>query len=601
MKNQFLAPAIFAALVLSTVRCTHAPVNCEECQGTVASDWALGDDSVSYVNRFSREPATVQTTRYKTKGDCGGFPRIDVKTAPGFCVGLVYDGSGKWRKLRWAAEVNGTRAVVTEMGGWAPFNGQILQLDFANGKATLTLLITRDSFKANDPRRGIINEPNQISRGPDGLFYVGAASGVYRFDPQAAKPATTVEVLVGDIPSLGLHPLKSFTFDSKGNLFVNVGAASNVCQNFTRFGDTDPKKNPRNSSRRQFSQCPEVEDMKIGQGQVRRYTFNADRTLAKEFTVYAKGVRNSLALIWDETHGALLSGDNGRDAINKFQNSLDTDDLPHERINVLREGGHYGWPYCYDNGKNSPEWKNVDCAKFDKAQVLIPAHSAPLSFLIYNGSQFPSWYSGRLLSSLHGYAPSGHRIVTFLQDENGLPTGVAQSLVYDWEKRGEQGMGKPVGLTLLQDGSVLIVEDDPQNKILRLFYDPREGEGAPIEEINHPSKPTTLVDLNEEETRRKKLEKKLNSGQAGPFSVFQSKVIDKTCYQCHQGEGAPGVQLLRYDDVGNEKRIRDAGKLEDILKVVSGAEGAPAMPPQGWDSPEEQAEAERLLKDWLAN
>ena len=600
MKTHRMVSLVFAVFSLFMVRCTNAPSRCDECLGVTASDWAQGDDSVSYINRFQREPATVQTTRYKVTGDCGGFPRIDVETAPGFCVGLVYDGSGKWRKLRWAAEVSSTRAVVTEMGGWAPFNGQILQLDFADGKSTLSPLLPRDSFKVNDPRRGIINEPNQISRGTDGLYYVGAASGIYRFDPQAAKPAASVEVLVGDIPSSGLHPLKSFTFDNKGNLFVNVGAASNVCQNFTSYGDTDPKKNPRNFRRKQFAQCPEVEDMKIGQGQIRRYTFNADRSLAKEFTVYAKGVRNSLALVWDEPHGSLLAGDNGRDAINKFQNSLDTDDLPHERINVLREGGHYSWPYCYDDGKNSPEWKNIDCSKFDKAQLLIPAHSAPLSFLVYSGDLYPSWYRGRLLASLHGYAPTGHRIVTFLQDDKGLPTGVAQSLVYNWEKRGDQGMGKPVGLTALTDGSVLIVEDDPQNKILRLFYDPKEGDGAPVEEINHPGKPTTAVDLNEEETRRKNLEEKLNSGKASPFAVFQTKVIDKTCYQCHQGEGAPGVQLLRYDDLGNEKRIRDAGKLEDVLKVVSGAEGAPAMPPQGWDSPEEQAEAIRLLKEWIS-
>lgn len=578
--------------------CSHHPVAKSEKYS--AADWVQGDDHVSYVSRFEREPAAIQVTRYKTAGKCGGFPKIDVKTAPGFCVGLVYDGSGQYRKLRWSAPLSNTRALVTEMGGWAPNSGAILVLDFAKAKAAIKPLLTRASFKPNDPRRGIINEPNQISRGADGLYYVGAATGIYRFNPRAANPAASVEVLAGDIPSAGLHPLKSFAFDDQGHLFVNVGTASNVCQNFTRYGDPDPKKNPQNFKRKQFDRCPEVEDLEIGQGQIRRYTFQADRKLAKEFSVYAKGLRNSIGLVWDPARQALITGENGRDAINKFDDKLDTAELPHERLAILREGAHFGWPYCYDDGKNNPEWTNIDCSKFDKPQVLLPAHSAPLGMIVYAGGLFPDWYKGRLLAALHGYAPYGHRIVTFNADEKGLPAGVPLSLVYDWEKRGTQGMGKPVALTQLDDGSVLIVEDEPNNKVLRLFYDSKAGDGMPVEEITHANKATSPVDLDAELTRKRKLEDKLNSDKSTAFTRFEGKVIDKYCYECHQADGSPGVQLIRYDDVGNEARIRAAGKQKDIFKVVSGASGAPAMPPQGWDSPEEQADAVKLLQEWLS-
>lgn len=602
MKHQKL---VFSATVLAfAAACVHtplptpAPAPVREAEHTPA-DWATGDDHVAYINRFDRGPAMVSVkSAYKITGKCGGFPKIDVKTAPGFCVGLVYDGAGKFKKLRWAAPISNTLAVVTEMGGWAAFNGQILLLDFSNSASPkVTPLITRSSFTMGDPRRGIINEPNQVSRGPDGLYYVGGMTGVYRFNPMAKNPVATVEAVIQGIPGLGLHPLKSFTFDDKKNIYINVGAASNVCLNFTRFGDTDPAKNPSNFQRRQFDQCPEGENMKAGQGQIRQYTFQDDGKIAPGFKVYAKGLRNSIGLVWDQAHQAVIEGENGRDAINKVDENLNTAELPHERITILREGAHYGWPYCYDDGRNNPEWKNIACDKYDKPQLLIPAHAAPLGFIVYGGKMFPKWYSGHLIAALHGYAPHGHRIVSFFQDEDGLPSGVPQSIVYNWEKRGTQGMGKPVGLSEMPDGSVLIVEDDPNNKVLRLFYDPKQGDGRPVQEIDQASNSGSK--LEPEEVRRARFEAKLASGQPTPFMLFQHKFIDKVCYECHQADGAPGVQMIRYDDVGNEARIRAAGKEIDIINAIAGAAGAPSMPPQGWDSPADQAEAVKLLKEWL--
>jgi len=605
MKRLLLA----ATALVVTLACVHAPAPpppppppppaASAPAEHTSADWELGDDRVAYVNRFDREPAAVaQRMAYKITGKCGGFPKIDVETAPGFCVGLVYDGAGQFKKLRWAAPLGKTRAVVTEMGGWSTFNGQILLLDFTKpARPVIKPLITRASFTLGDPRRGIINEPNQISRGPDGRYYVGGATGIFRLNPLAKNPASTVEAVIDGLPSVGLHPLKSFTFDDKKHIYANVGSASNVCQNFTRFAETDRTKNPRNFQRRQFDECPEVENLKIGQGQIRQYTFQDDGHVAPDFKVFARGMRNSISLVWDQAHQALIEGDNGRDAINKFDEGLNSSELPHEEINVLREGGHYGWPYCYDDGRNNPEWKNISCEKYDQPQLLLPGHSAPLGFIVYSGKMFPNWYRGHLIAALHGYAPHGHRIVSFFQDEDGLPSGIPQSVVYNWEKRGNQGMGKPVGLSEMPDGSVLIVEDDPNNKVLRLFYDAKAGDGKPVQEIDDAKNSTTK--LEPEEVRRARFEAKFKTGEPTPFMSFQREFIDKVCYECHQADGAPGVQLIRYDDVGNEARIHAAGKEIDIINAIAGAAGAPAMPPQGWDSPADQAEAVRLLKEWL--
>jgi cytochrome c5 len=387
--------------------------------------------------------------------------------------------------------------------------------------------------------------------------------------------------------------------DDQNNLYINIGAGSNVCQNFTKFADKDPQRNPKNFRALQFSSCPEVEDPAIGQGLIRRYKINADHSVSPQFEIFAKGLRNSISLAWDAQHHLLLNGENGRDAINKLNANLLNADLPHERINVLSAGQNYGWPYCYDDGKNNPEWPNIDCSVFTKPTLLIPAHTAPLGMIVYQGTQFPKWYRGRPLLALHGYEPRGHRIVTFMQDEAGRPTGVPRSLVYDWEKRGLQEKGKPVGIAELPDGSVLIVEDEPQNKILRLFYDPRAGNGVPVQEIDRAVavNPATAVD---QLGLKAALAQKLAAPNPEPFVLFQHKVIDKICAECHQADGAPGVQLIPFDFAGNAKRIIAAGRTHDLITVIKGQGPLPSMPPQGWDQPDDQKEALDLLQKWIA-
>lgn len=595
---------VFAlALVLSS--CSHAPVLHGPVQNYVgaedrAEDWMSGDDYAFYVRRLQRSPSNKKVYKYKTTGTCGGFPRIDVKTAPGFCVGLVFDGGqGTFKKSRWAAPLAKNKVLIVDMGGWARNNGRIYVLDFGVKPAKLSVMLEPKQFPAGQAARGILDEPNQILKHTDGKFYVGGATGVYRFDPTASRPEKTVEVLIRDLPATGLHPLKSFTFDESNGFYVNVGSASNVCQNFTKFGDTNPQKNPRNWQRKQFANCPEVENMEIGQGQVRRYEVLADGRLSSNFTVFAKGLRNSIGLLWDPYRKVILQTENGRDAIGKFAPNLVTADLPHEEINVLQAGRHYGWPYCYDNNQTSPEWTNVDCAQFTKPQAFLPPHSAPLGAILHSGNNWPAWYKGRLLVALHGYEKKGHRIVAMKRDDQGLPTGIPQSLVYGWDQKGEQGVGKPTSMLELEDGSVLIVEDDDQNKILKLVYDPTQGDGQPVQEVDQ-AVAATDDEMESEEVLKKRLDDKLRGGNPPVFLQFQVKVIDKYCAECHQAAGSPGVRLIKYDDDGNALRIKQAGKAKELLEIIKGNPDFIPMPPQGWDTPAEQAEAVKLLEAWIS-
>ncbi len=588
MKKIITTLFITSSLIASCSNITNPVLVTEAPFSHNNSKWMDEEDYVRYVNFISRVPSNVDSI-YNITGDCDGYPAIDVKTAPGFCVGQIHNGIGL-KKPRTAAIINDNSIVIADMGSWSPFEGQIVSLTFdKNKKTTLKEIFTIDSFKnPKDPRREIINRPHQIIRHTDGLYYVGTASGLLRFDILATNPIDTIEVLISNLPSEGLHPLKAFVFDDKNSIFINVGSASNVCHKNSVHGSTKKKS----------YECDEAEDLKEGQAQIRRYTIDARGVVSKTFEIYAKGLRNSVGLVWDSRNELLIQAENSRDGIDKYAPKLNGSNVPHDEINIIEKSKHYGWPYCYDNNLNSPEWSKMNCSGYTKPYLFLPAHAAPLALMFYQGTMFPKWYEGRLLSSFHGYHPKGHRIVSFLRDARGLPVGDAKSIVYDWDSKGEQNFGSPVGLTEMPDGSVIIIED--VNKIvLRLSYNPNLGDGKPVDEINIVKKTNNLAEAAEIEKRRIKFVAKIASGKSGPFTKFQDKVIDKSCFMCHGGVHAPGIRLLRYDDEGNAQRIIKANKLTEFFSMVSNKPGYPPMPPNGYDSDAQQAEAINLLKIWM--
>jgi glucose/arabinose dehydrogenase len=572
---------------LTIIAFTFAYLTACSTSNVTNSKWMDHEDYVSYVYFFSRSPSNTGST-YNITGDCDGFPRIDVLTAPGFCVGLLFDGQGL-KKPRTAAVIDSQNIILADTGSWEPYDGKIFQLTFGNGQPILKEIFSKNSFtNSKDPRKEIINRPHQITKHTDGFFYVGSSTSLLRFNPLALNPLESIEVLIKDLPAEGLHPLKSFVFDDHGSLYINVGAATNICHKSSFASIFGIRK----------KSCEEAEDPEIGQGQIRRYTINSDGSIDNHFEIYAKGLRNSVALVWDSEHHLLLQGENSRDSIDKNSNQLDKNELPHDEINIVERSKHYGWPYCYDMNINSPEWKKIHCEQYKKPHLLLPAHSAPLTFHFYNGSLFPHWYEGRMFATLHGYETHGHRVVAFKRDSSGLPTGVAQSVVYGWDTKGDQKYGTPVGLTELPDGSMLIIEDLNQ-KILRLSFDPSKGDGVPVEEIENKNGAPHPDRAFDEAARKLKLEKKLASKNVPAFTRFQDKIIDTTCYICHGGENAPGIQLLRYDDVGNEERIIKAKKIHEMYSMVKGDPGFPPMPPQGFSNDNEAKEASHLLKLWI--
>ena len=548
------------------------------------------------------EAASEGGDAYSTEGLCDGLPRAkNLQTPPGVCVGVVTSGIMFARGI---AELATGDFIVAEMNSWAKDRGGVWLLRRNADK----------TFSKTKLNAGI-DKPSAIAIGPDQLVYVGTPDAIYRFDPYAATLKTdatkrlektgplagpdaykqpplklVIKNLPGDIKPDGKsgarHPLKRMVFDKREpfTLYVNVGSASDTCEQGP--GAKPPTGYP--------FPCPEAEGA-TPRGGIRKYVLEGPEHLGGAFTTIAKGLRNSMALAVHPTSNILIQGENSRDSINKLDASL-TDqegDLPHEELNVVLPGAHYGWPYCIDNGTPNPEYRGrVDCKNFKNPALLLPGHVAPLGMAFYTGSMFPAAYQNQLLVTFHGYREYGHRLMLVPVDAQGIPGGGEPlDLIRGWEQGPDKDVtgalkdpqGAPVDVTVAQDGSIYVTEDK-NNDVLRLFFDPSLGNGAPMKSLP-AKKPVVSAD---EKARCDALAKRNDS-----FSRVQRDVLDTSCVGCHgAGPGfAGGLALLKCDAVGNARRLTgvrpDRGALvtarnpssELVLRLKG--QGFPQMPAGG--------------------
>jgi glucose/arabinose dehydrogenase len=375
---------------------------------------------------------------------CDGLPRMAVQSARGFCVGLVADGLKAPRGLQVLA--NGD-IVVADMGSWLPGRGRIWLLKNSAGHYDKQVLFDH------------LDRPNSVAIAPDGAVFVGMVNRVARLDLKAARPAL-VDVIGGSsavapLPGDGRHLLPSLLFDARGDLFVSVGSASDHCEGADGQAPA-------------AARCAEREGANA-RGVIRKYHMRWPGGTPVGWEVYAKGLRNSMAMSFDR-NGQLWQADNGRDAIGAAMPGLKNDDeLPHDELNLVERGADYGWPYCYDDNRSNPEFSGAGCASYRAPRRLLPAHAAPLGMAFYSGDAYPARFSGSLVVSYHGYRQHGHRVVALLPGRNGAPLGNSIDLVTGSRQNGKH-LGAPVGVSLGPDGKVYLA-DDHEGVIVRLSYE----------------------------------------------------------------------------------------------------------------------------------
>jgi glucose/arabinose dehydrogenase len=96
--------------------------------------------------------------------------------------------------------------------------------------------------------------------------------------------------------------------------------------------------------------------------------------------------------------------------------------------------------------------------------VLVQAHSATLNLCFYTGDQFPAEYKGDIFAAFHGswnrMKRTGYKVVRVPFDHSTAKArGEYQDFVTGFLTLEGKVWGRPVGITVAKDGSLLISED----------------------------------------------------------------------------------------------------------------------------------------------
>ena len=117
--------------------------------------------------------------------------------------------------------------------------------------------------------------------------------------------------------------------------------------------------------------------------------------------VFSSGLRNAVGIAVNPVTKQIWATQNERDNIEP-----EHEDLPPEEINILQDGGDYGWPYCYGNRIPSPDRDFHDparCARTIPPALEMQAHSAPLGITFLDrATMFPADWRGDAVVAFHG-------------------------------------------------------------------------------------------------------------------------------------------------------------------------------------------------------
>ncbi|MDB5000175.1 MAG: Glucose/arabinose dehydrogenase, beta-propeller fold, partial [Mucilaginibacter sp.] len=309
----------------------------------------------------------------------------------------------------------------------------------------------------------------------DGYLYASSNKDIYRYKLNAANEVISPdqpETIVTGLLDRRAHNSKSIALDNDGNIYVNVGAYSNICSEF----DKDKKG------------CPILDSA----GGI--WQFKADKlnqTYANGVR-YATGLRNVVGLDWNQQDNQLFVMQHGRDQLHGLFPQYYTDKqsavLPAECMYALKKGDNAGWPYMYyDHMQHKkmlgPEYggdgkKEAD-PKFIDPVAAYPGHLAPDGLLFYTGSQFPAKYKNGAFIAFHGSwnrapEPQAGYFVVFQPFKNGKPDGQWEVFAEGFSGSPENtasghAVHRPCGLAQGPDGS-LYVTDDAKGSVYKISY-----------------------------------------------------------------------------------------------------------------------------------
>lgn len=342
---------------------------------------------------------------------------------------------------------------------WAPNNDLFVSQSNAN-----IILVLRDTNKDGIPEERFVYAQGETPQGrgggpggpvpastgevrmpfglafQNGYLYVGNTNSVvrYKYTTGDTKTQGAPQKLV-DLPGGQNHPMRDVLFSSDGRkMYVSVGSSNNI-------DDT-------------------------GRGNEQRaaiHEYNPDGT---GFRFYATGIRNPSDITWQPGTNVMWTAVNERDGLG--------DELVPDYATSIKDGGFYGWPYSYWGNHVDTRVQNQKPDMVAKAivpDIMLPSHGAALGVAFYTGTQFPQRYRNGLFITLHGSwnrsTTAGVKVV-FVPFANNKPSGPPEDFLTGFvvDPAANSKWGRPVGVTMAPDGSLLVSSDEGSQGIFRIRY-----------------------------------------------------------------------------------------------------------------------------------
>jgi glucose/arabinose dehydrogenase len=312
----------------------------------------------------------------------------------------------------------------------------------------------------------------------DGYLYASSDNDVYRYKLAAdgTVDSASQQMIVSGLINKHQHESKSIILDNSGNIYVNIGAPSNSCQ-----------EKDRETGSMGMNPCPILDSA----GGI--WQFKADKADQKyaDGVRFATGTRNIVGLDWNTQVNDLYAMQHGRDDLDRLFPKKYTEgqrvELPAEEMFRIKKGNDFGWPYCYYDPAQkakvqSPEYggdgkSTKGCDSKQKPIYAFPAHWAPMGLLFYTGNQFPEKYKNGAFISFHGSwnrapQPQQGYMVVFLPFKDGMPSGAYEVFADGFageRKTPGDAAHRPCGLAQDSDGS-LYISDDQGGRIWKVIY-----------------------------------------------------------------------------------------------------------------------------------
>jgi glucose/arabinose dehydrogenase len=344
-------------------------------------------------------------------------PGVMPQAPKGFAVSVFATGLTSARFL--AVAPNGDVFLSERLGGKITLLRDTKGRGVADQRFTFAEGLTNPSGVAVHDGFVYISDQRAIWRTP----YVAGAAHAGKLERVTKAP---------DLRLTGMHGTRNFAFGPGGALFLEMGSHDNVSE---------------------FQPGAKIFQVKNG-----------------ALVDYASGIRNAVGVAVQPGTANVYVAANERDGLG--------DKLAPDYFTSVKPGGFYGYPWSYTGKIPDPDLgvRRPDMvAKAITPDVLFPAHSAPTGLVFYTGDNFPADYRGDAFVSLHGSwntsKPTGYKVVR-IHFQNGKPVGGYENFFtgfWDGRENPFEVWGRPVGLAVARDGS-LLVADDLGNTVWKVTY-----------------------------------------------------------------------------------------------------------------------------------